>query len=263
MSTARAAGFTLVELLLVAVLGSLVVGALYQAHLQQRRFSAWEAQVVQDHDAFRVATSILGGDLREAVAAEGDVDLHAPDSLSVRAPVGFALVCSVRASPASVGVTRSLGHMWVDASDTLLVYTTAGWRVVEPTDEAGSIPSSLDCPFGTPRPDHLYSLEPGAADAVPVGAPVRVFRRNTYHVGTHGGEAWLARTDPDGTQMLVGPIVPGGLRFRLLDDRGLGTTVLAEARGVELQLVLPLTPIGGGSRATADTLLVTFQGRNR
>jgi prepilin-type N-terminal cleavage/methylation domain-containing protein len=262
--TARArAGFTLVELLLVAVLGSLVIGALYQAHVQQTRFSVWENQVVRDHDAFRVAESVLAGDLREVVAAAGDVEQHTPDSLSVRAPVGFGLVCSVRANPASIGVTRSQGRMWSDPADSLLVYTSGGWRTVEPTGEQTSIPASLYCPFGTPLPDHLYRLDRGAADSVPVGAPVRVFRRRTYHVGTNRGEPWLARTDADGTQMLVGPIAAGGLRFRLLDEKGLQTSVLADVTGIETQLVLPLTPITAGSSATADTLLVAFQGRNR
>jgi prepilin-type N-terminal cleavage/methylation domain-containing protein len=141
-------GFTLVELLLVAVLGSLVVAALYEAHSQQRRFSSWESQVVQDHDAFRVAGSVLAADLRETVASEGDVVLDAPDSLSVRAPVGFALVCSVRPTPASIGVTRSEGRTWTDAADSLLVYTTGGWRVLRPTEEQASIPPGMDCPFG-------------------------------------------------------------------------------------------------------------------
>ncbi len=263
MSTRSKAGFTLVELLVVAVLGSLVVTALYEAHIQQQRFSSWESRVVQDHDAFRVAGSILAGDLRETVASEGDVVLHATDSLSVRAPVGFALVCSVRANPASIGVTRSQGRMWTDAADSLLVYTTGRWRVLEPTDEPTSIPSGMDCPFGEPRPDHLYRLERGTADSIPVGAPVRVFRRHTYHVGSHRGDRWLARTDADGTEMLVGPIAENGLRFRMLDQRGLETATPADVTGVELQLVLPLAPLSAGSRATADTLVVAFQERNR
>lgn len=256
-------GFTLVEVLIVAVMGALLVGVFHRMHVQQRRFALWESQVVLDHDAFRVASSIFGSDLREVVAPEGDVTLHSPDSLSVRAPVGFAITCSVQGNPATIGLSQAQGGMWTGAGDSLLVYTTAGWRPMVPTGETKNSSRVLQCPFGTTEPDHLYTLEKGAADSIPVGAPVRVFRRHTYHVGVNQGERWLARTDVDGTQMLVGPTTADGVRFRLLDSTGAATAVMADVVAVEVRLILPLTPVSKTFTATADTLTLVFQGRNR
>lgn len=256
-------GFTLVELLLVAVMGALLVVVLHRMHVQQRRFAHWEDRVVQDHDAFRVASSILGSDLREVVAPEGDVTLHTADSLSVRAPLGFALTCSVRENPAAIGLTQAQGRMWTGEGDSLLVYTTAGWRALAPTGELKSAPKVLQCPFGEATPDHLYTLAKGAADSIPVGAPIRVFRRHTYHVGMNRGTQWLARTDVDGSQMLVGPTTGDGVRFRLVDRSGAATAKLADVVAVELRLILPLVPLSKESSSTADTLTLLFQGRNR
>lgn len=263
MTLGRRGGFTLVELLLVAVMGALLVVVLHGLFVQQRRFALWEDQVVRDHDAFRVASSILGADFREIVATEGDVALHATDSMSVRAPLGFALVCSVRANPAAIGLTRAQGSMWTGTGDSLLVYTTGGWRALVPTGEMRNVPGPLRCSIGTESPDHVYSLDRGAADSIVVGAPVRVYRRHTYHAGLNDGRRWLARTDAQGTQLLVGPTTGEGIRFRLVDESGNATGRLADVTGVELRLLLPLTRVSASSSATEDTLTLVFQGRNR
>lgn len=256
-------GFTLIELLIALVLGSLVVGALHRAHVQQRRFFTWERQAVEDHDAFRVAGSLLAADLREAVASEGDLALLSADSLSVRAPVGFGIVCAVRSNPATIALSQTEGLMWEEAGDSLLVYTTGGWRALAPSGTLKNIPGSLDCPYGRARPDRAYSFGRNEVDSIPVGAPVRVFRRRTYHLGKNGTDRWLARTDWTGTDMLVGPVASDGIRFRFLDDAGSATGNLDRVTAVEFQMVLPATALVPGAGGVEDTLRVVFQGRNR
>lgn len=262
MKPGHRGGFTLVEVLVVLVIASLVAVALHRAQLQYRRVALWSSAVIQDHDAFRVTTSLLAADLRESLYAQGDVVLHADDSLSARAPLGFALVCSVRRNPASVGVSLTEGLPWGDPVDSLLVFTPTRWRSLVPTGVLRNPPSTLDCVTSGRPPDLAYSLARGEADSIPVGAPIRVYRRHTYHLGTNEGQPWLARTDAFGTEMLVGPLAPGGLRFRLLDDAG-GPTGSATATAVEARLVLPLTPVRVGASSQADTFTLVIHGRNR
>lgn len=262
MKPGHRGGFTLVEVLVVLVIASLVAVALHRAQLQYRRVALWSSAVIQDHDAFRVTTSLLAADLRESVYAQGDVVLHADDSLSVRAPLGFALVCSVRQNPASVGVSLGEGLPWEDPGDSLLVYTPARWISLVPTGILRNPPRTLDCGTLGRRPDLAYSLSRGEADSIPVGAPIRVYRRHTYHVGINEGQPWLARTDASGTEMLVGPLAREGLRFRLLDNAG-SPTGPTTATALEARLVLPLTPVQVGASSQADTFTFVIHGRNR
>lgn len=254
-------GFTLAEVLVVLVIASFAAVALHTAQVQYRRVATWSTSVLRDHDAFRVASSLLAADLREGVYEEGDVILHADDSLSVRAPLGFALVCSVRDNPASVGVRGEQGLRWAEPGDSLLVYTRSGWLTLSPTDVMANPPRTLDCDGS--RPELAYSLPRRAADSIQVGAPVRTFRRHTYHVGMNGGAPWLARTDAAGTEMLVGPLLANGLRFRLMDASGSATARIDEATGVEVRLIFPLTVVLSGESASADTITLMLQGRNR
>lgn len=262
MNGPRRSGFTLTEVLVVLVLGSLVALALNTAQLNYRRIATWSGAVIRDHDAFRVAVSLLSADLREAVYSEGDVVLHADDSLSVRAPMGFSLVCSVRDNPAAIGIQRSEGLTWSAPGDSLLLYTTSGWTAVEPDGTVSGNLRQLACADGS-LPDQAYRLPRGSTDAVPVGAPVRVFRRHTYHTGLNQNRPWLARTDRNGTEFLVGPLLAGTLRFRLVDAAGGATARVSDATGVEAEFALPLTPVPGQHSATADTFTFVLQGRNR
>lgn len=256
------AGFTLVEILVVLVVIGIVTAALQRANVQQRRLALWSSSEVLGHDAVRVAGSLLGMELREAVASAGDLVLHADDSLSVRAPQGFGVACSVRTQPASVGVSRVTGLAWQGGADSLLLFTTSGWAALHPARQLANPGPQLDCLNPVGAPQTAYDLANGSTDDVPVGAPVRFFRRHTYHLGDNDGEPWLARTDAQGTEMLVGPLAADGLRFRLLDADGLVTNVSAAARGIELRLIVRATPVPGGPEATADTFAVVLWSRN-
>lgn len=259
----RARGFTLVEMLVALTLGSLIVAALYGVDRQYRRFSLWQKGVTEAHDAYRVALSILSPELREAVPADGDLALPSPDSLIVRTPVGFAIVCASRVNPPSIALAWSTGRMPETSADSLLLYTGSGWTSLSATKEPGRGRGALECPYpGHTTPDDTYRLPPGTADTVPVGAPVRVYLREIFHAVMDGDELWLARTDATGTQLLAGPMTAGGIRFRLLDADGAATGRMADVRAIELRLIFPTIPDATGSDAGRDTLTTLFQGRN-
>jgi len=255
------AGFTLPELLVATVLLGIVLAGLHQAHIQQRRVSVWQQHVAASHDAFRVASSVLSSELREAVLAEDDVVLLSADSIAVRSPGGFGFVCATRTNPAVLALNRVSGRMAGRAGDSLLVYAGSGWRAVEVSEAERPGQRGLRCAHGDPTPHAQYRLRGGDADDVPVGAPVRVFSRQRYHTVVDREESWLARTHAGGTDLLAGPLAAEGLRFRFLDAAGTPTPRSSDAVGVELQMVLRPDPRAGAPRP--DTLVLVFQGRNR
>src|SRR5690606_3944729 len=91
----RRGGLTIVELLVVAVLGALVVTAAYQVLItNQRTYTAQNAQI-QGQQTVRAGLDVLFGELRELSRAGGDVLAIASDSVKVRAGRNFGLVCGV------------------------------------------------------------------------------------------------------------------------------------------------------------------------
>jgi len=250
-------GFTLVELLVTTIILGIVVGGLHEAHVRQRRFTVWQQRVADTHDGFRIANSLLAADFREAVIPDGDVILLSRDSIEVRSPHGFGVVCDVRGSPATIRLSHTIGWIPEARGDSLLIYTTRGWRgvAVVRAERAGR------CPSGSRVAGPTLRLESGATDSVEVGAPIRAFQRHRYHRVQEGGETWLARTDQDGSELVVGPLTSDGLRFALLDAAGRPTRVADDAAGVRVELIM--TSTGPAGQRSLDTLDMVFQGRNR
>ncbi len=263
MTRSGTRGFTIVELTVAVTLIGLVAVGLHQAYLQQRLFVSWQADGVRAHDAYRVAGSMISADLREAAPAQGDLSLPKADSLLLRAPIGLAFVCDRITSTAVLGLYEVAGAMPQSTADSMLVYATTGWRAAGfvATQTPGS--GALVCDVGPATPSAQIRLSPGAADNVPIGAPVRAFRRHGYHLVTNEGAPWLARTTAAGTEPLVGPLMPGGLRFRLLNASGGVETSLPLVGGVEMRMILPRRVDMRTSAIRADTVVTLLHLRNR
>jgi prepilin-type N-terminal cleavage/methylation domain-containing protein len=261
MGGRRPRGFTLVELTVVMTVTTLLAVGLHQAYVRHGRFMAWQRQVSHAHDAFRVAGSLLSTDLREAVPSQGDIALLGPDSLSVRSPTGLGFACAVVEPSSVLGIDRVTGRMPEEPADSLLVYATSGWRAVGVVGQDRPGQRGISC--GGQDPQVQLRLPNGGADDVPIGAPIRSFRRHVYHLVSNAGEPWLARTDAAGTQPLVGPLSPGGLTVRLLDADGLVESRLDLVEGVEVRMVMSGRATPGGLPASADTVVTVLQVRNR
>ena len=98
MNTQRRAGFTLIELIVVTVLGSLVVASALQILIiNQRTYTAQSARI-QGQQANRAALDILTNELREISGAGGDIVTMTSDSVGIRSMRKFGLTCSVQES---------------------------------------------------------------------------------------------------------------------------------------------------------------------
>jgi len=260
MTGAGRDGFTLAEVLVATVLLGFVLVGLHQAHLRQRTVTLWQQRVTGVHDGYRVANSIVSAELREARLVDGDVRLPAPDSMVVRSPIGFGIVCGTGDRPSQMGVTAVQGTLPTQRGDSVLLHTTGGWRAMEVGGVQRPGRNSATCPYGEPVPEVIYRMPGGVVDSLATGAPLRAFRTHAYHRVSRGGQSWLARTDGSGTWEMVGPLGADGLRFQFLDAAGDPTRDPRLAEGIEMRLVLTAMMAGG---STYDTLTMVFQGRNR
>ncbi len=255
-------GFTLAELILALALSGALVAALYQVLIFQRRLHREERAEISRHDALRLAAAILAKDLMEARGVDGDFAALVPDSLKVRSPVGFAVVCAVDSATQTLALFDVAGRVSPSAGDSLLVYHPAGWLVrdIEPGD--GDEAGSLSCPYGNsgPQVDKVIRVDASVA-GVPAGAPVRTFRWYTYRLVENEGTWWLARDDGDSVEMLAGPLAGqgSGLAFAYFDAAGQPTTDPTRLARVDMTLVAE-DPAAPGRR---DTLTATVRLRNQ
>lgn len=239
------AGFTLAELLVVAVLGAVVLGAVFQTLSLQSRTYQQQSAVIAAQEASRTTLSVLAGELREISATGQDLLAASADSVTIRAfrDVGFACRAGL---PAGLAVWE-LGQPFV-AGDSVLVFSQ-GADLTSPADDewiAGLLTSVTRgvVPAGC-APNWEKTTLSGAADGdhdvaalliapakaltdVGRGAPVRSFEVLTYGRYTVNGEEVLGRKQAGAADVtpLVGPLASGrdGLEFRFFDkdDNELG-----------------------------------------
>lgn len=238
-------GFTMVELLVVAVVGSLVVLAAYQVLVtNQRTYTAQNAKV-QAQQTTRAAMEILFGELREISATGGDIVDFDAQSLSVRAMRDVGVVCDNL--PATFGSTPQLLVRRVSApfevGDSVFVFADNDeYRVSDDTWIRGRITAVLNTPLcAGVHPAQLVSFGGQSArfvaDTVREGAPIRGFTRFEYRVDTYNGESYLGRSDEGGDWVpLVGPITGTdgrpGLTMIFLDSDGNETATASSVRRI-------------------------------
>ncbi|MCG6954807.1 MAG: prepilin-type N-terminal cleavage/methylation domain-containing protein, partial [Gemmatimonadetes bacterium] len=118
--SAERKGFTLVELIIVVVLGTLVLAAAMQVLVtNQRTYTAQTAQI-QAQQSTRSAMDVLFGELREISARGGDLLSMSTHSLKVRAMRKFGVVCGVSTSSPPVLTVAKVGD-WFAAADSVFV----------------------------------------------------------------------------------------------------------------------------------------------
>lgn len=191
------AGASLVELVLVLVLFSLVLGGLGRFAAGQGRLARTQLEATRFAEAVRASRIILAGDIR-AVSVH-DVVAIGPDSVRIRAFRGGGGVCSV--SGAQLGV-RYRGYRQPDPTkDSVALITAVGeeYRAVEEVSYAGCDGEGI-----------LLGMDAAAA-AEP--AFILVFETGAYHLADG---ALRYRRGMSGRQPLVEAIL-SPTSFRVQD----------------------------------------------
>ena len=254
-------GFSLAELIVLIALGTVVSMALYRTLVVQQRFYRQQGAVNTTQDALRLAWSVLAADLLEANAGEGDFGFIAPESVQVRSPVGFAIVCDKDNAERTLGLFNVQGRVTDAAVDSLLIYDPAGWLVRKVSIDNPTGGQPLSCPYaGGPSLEKRIRVD-GSLDGVRVGSPLRAFHRYTYKLEQDGNSWWLARSDSATTEILAGPFSEegSGLAFAYFDSLGQSTTNAADVARVDLTLVA----ISGLASTKRDSLGISASPRNQ
>ena len=266
-------GFTLVELLVVAVVGALVVAATYQVLLVNQRTYAANTAQIQGQETVRAGMDVLYGELRELSSSGGDILAFGGDSLKVRVMRHFGVVCSRDVAAGQLTVVK-VGD-WFEAEDSVVVFADTNASITsDDTWLLGKVSSrdtTVTCSGNTAQLLSVPVVASAAAgagrDTVQVGAPLRSFLHYTYGLYTVSGEPYLARKETSGglttTVPLVGPLrETNGLHFTFYDTLGAVATTASSIAQVEVTLRTLSKVRGPDGNYVADSITTRIYTRN-
>ena len=273
MSARKRRGFTMVELLVVVVLGGLLVTATYQVLITNSRTYTVNNAQIQGQQMLRAGVDVLFGELREISTKAGDLVEMGGDSLRIRAQREFGLVCSVdySASPPQLTVLR-VGPTFGSGDSVFVFHDNDPEKASDDAWRGGTISAVNDHATCGTNPAQILSVPfVGSAatdsppDSVRVGAPVRGFDIYTYGLYQVEGDYYLGRrrhTAPE-PDRLVGPLLPTrGLTFRYLDNLGAVTTVDTDVAQIEVTLRYQSQVLNFQNDVVSDSVIVRVFPRN-
>lgn len=266
-----AAGFTLAEFLVVAVLGSIVVLAAHRVLVNNLRAFTIVSAEVRTREPIRAAAEVLRGELREISPVQGDLVAMAPDSLVIRGMRKFGVTCSATVGGTSYLNVARIGD-WFSAGDSIVVLADNDVRLASDDQwlkaVVGSVDTTLTCGAGRAAqrlglPGTLVAM---TADSVRQGAPVRAFTHFWFGL-VHDGDQWfLARREPGGSaEPMVGPLdgpSTPGLRFQYFDAMGAVATTPTDVARIDITLRSRSEVVGPDGGLVGDSVVATIYPRN-
>jgi prepilin-type N-terminal cleavage/methylation domain-containing protein len=282
MNTRR--GFTLVELLVVLVLLTIVLGGIYRLLNNTQRISRAQAEHVDMQSNMRAGTLIVPAELRAvgfdsvplatADAIVPDLEDLQANSVKFRAVRSLGLICWTAADQIKVDTTAAGNYSQlrnpVASQDSLMIFVENDPTIT--TDDRWvsrgiTSVSGTTCPngdqgllFNTP----LSVTAPPASAADPLvytqlttGSPVRTFEVMEYSLYQDAsGEYYLgARSASDASatrQPVLGPLSSSGFGLKYYDENGTEITgnLAADKRNVR---AIRATLIGVSSQNVTST----------
>jgi type II secretory pathway pseudopilin PulG len=225
-------GFTIVELIIVAVLGAVILGAVFQTLAVQQRGMRHEGTIIMTQQNNRLALQLLSGELRELSSSGGDIIAAGPDSIRFNAVRKVGFICFEDSVGNAMTLYR-LGDQAFATNDSLLIFRDGD--PAKSTDDswikagAGTVGTASASCVGTwtgSTKQGFSGLAAGALSGVVTGAPVRSFERVTYALRQVAGQWSLARRGPGATDTMVALIGPlasaadSGINFHFSDTMG-------------------------------------------
>ena len=236
------AGITLVELLIVLVIGVILLVSGTRTLVAKQQQSTFQSAGIKIRQALRSGSSLLFTELRGISGGGLDLRTMATDSLGARRMDGLGVVCATDTTNPDRLTVERFGS-WLEEGDSVFVFREGdqnmssddGWLA----GMIGPVDTTAAC---SGRPAQVMQVpEVGAAvlaGQVRVGAPVRSFTYVAYRLTQRDSASYLSVREGAGSyQLLTGPLLQDvGLEFRYLDDVGGTATAPAEVAVIEFVL---------------------------
>ena len=277
MMKKQRAGFTLVELLVVLLLGAIVMTSVYKTLITQERTIRQSYAVIGTQSNSRTAMEIIAADLRELSATDGDIIAADSISITIHALRKAGIVCDTTGGGSHLDVAE-LGEPF-DNQDSVLVFSD-GPNQVAGSDDAWlrrnvsgtGAPSAC---LSSPVSSTIHRMNLGApVTFVYNGALVRSFKNITYTLVDSAGKGMLRRTVAGaggGTANVIedlATVANRGLRLAYWDSTGTAmpyNTLNANLTTIgRIQVKVAGTMVGGqtgSQRNFTDSLFTTIQMR--
>lgn len=272
-------GFTLIELLIAMVVTAILGGALLGFMLAQSRFLSYQDALKDARSSSRAGLNILQSDLR-MVETEGGVIAASSDSVKVRSPYGWGVICSADADSVVASImpvdafmlttTQYAGYGWRGIGGSYTYVDGTGTPDITTTVHANCVAEGITFPSG----GRSMVVTPGDSNATS-GDPIFLHQVITYRLDNStalpGRTALFRNIDSAGTNVSQEVVTPfdatSRFRFYLVGSSTAQDAVpgtLDSLRGLELVLngASQVTPAGRGSPTRFDlTTAVFFKNR--
>jgi len=263
-------GFSLVELVIVTLLGSLVIMATFNVLGSNQRTLTAVAAKIRAQRTLRSGANIVAGELREISPATGDLIEMGDDSVRVRVTRSFGLVCSVALGFGDPRLTvKTVGDPFqandsifvLAANDPLLVADDV-WKLATVKAIIGSATTCNGS--DTAQVITIDGTTVGAPpDSISAGAPVRGFIHYIYGLFLIDGQVFLGREVAGSATAapMVGPLrrISGEPTFTYWDPSGTAAIVPSQVATIRLVLRTGVQIPGG---VIEDSLIMDIHPRN-
>ncbi len=269
-------GFTLVELLIVTVLGALVLAAALQVLITNSRTYSAQSAAITGQQSTRMALEVLFNDLRLVSPQGGDILMMSPDSLRVRLMRKFSRACATNLLMTGTPTMIVLDPGPVDfvAGDSVFVFADKKqadddddiWIAARVTQATVAV-----CPQVAIPPIAGYELRFAGQntlfdipDSVHNGAPVRSYTTVRFGLITYLGDTYLGRGEGNAAlSPVAGPLLPGtGLEFVYRDALGAVTNTPTDVRQIVVRVRSESDVLNSLGRMVSDSIVAWVYTRN-
>ncbi len=268
MNVRARCGFSLVELLMVTVLGGILAASALDLLISNQRISSSQTARIIARRSVRTSVDILSAELREVSATGGDLVAMGSDSITIRTMRSFGIVCGVDLEGTPLLTVRPLGRRF-QAGDSVVVFSEGDGTAAQPGVWLFGLATNSDttvaCAPGVPGQTLTFPALSSALEDNPVaiGAPMRSFGLTTYRLSDFDDGRYLSRKTPgEAPELFTGPLAPAGLEFGYFDRFGASSTLGSDVALIRVVVRGNPRLDGRTGRFVTDSLVSMIQVRN-